>query len=64
MKSLLRQWGFPMGLLVVWMIAAAFTLDALNGMRLTLQSTQVQSQSTQVVRQPVAAGSVNPAPAS
>ena len=64
MMSLLREWGFPVGLLLVWTIAAAFTLHALNGMRSTLQSTLVPSQPTQVVRQPVAAGAVNAAPAS
>jgi hypothetical protein len=47
------------GLLLVWTVAAAFTLDALIGMHSTLQSTRVPSQSTQVVRQPIAAGPLN-----
>ena len=34
------------------------------GMRSTLQSTRVPSQSTQVERQPIAAGALNTAPAS
>jgi len=60
MMSLLREWGFPVGLLLVWTMAAAFTLHALGDM----QSTQVPSQSTQVVRQPAAARALNAAPAS
>jgi hypothetical protein len=64
MMSVLREWGFPVGLLLVWTIAAAFTLHALIGMQSTLQSTQVPPQSMQVVRQPAAAGAVNAAPAS
>jgi hypothetical protein len=59
MKSLLREWGFPVGLLLVWTIAAAFTVDALSGMHSTLQSTQVPLQSTQVVQQPLAAGALH-----
>jgi hypothetical protein len=60
MMSVLREWGFPVGLLLVWTMAAAFTLRALGDMR----STQVPSQSTQVVRQPVPARALNAAPAS
>ena len=59
MMSLLREWGFPVGLLLVWTVAAAFTVDALIGMHSTLQSTRVPSQSTPVVRQPIAAGPLN-----
>ncbi len=64
MMNLLREWGFPVGLLVTWTIAAAFTLYALGDMQATLQSTQVPSQSTQVERQPIAAGALRPAPGS
>jgi hypothetical protein len=37
MMKLLRQWGFPVGLLVLWAIAAAYTLNALAG----TESTQI-----------------------
>ena len=38
MMKLLRAWGFPVGLLTLWAIAAAYTLQALIGM----QSAQVR----------------------
>ncbi len=37
MRKLLREWGFPVGLLTLWAVAAAYTLHALVGM----QSTQL-----------------------
>jgi hypothetical protein len=41
MKKLLRNWGFPAGLLTLWALAAAYTLHALVGVQPTLQSTEV-----------------------
>ncbi len=63
MMNILRDWGFPVGLVLIWTIAVAFTLHALVDMQSTLQSTQVPSQSAQVERQPIAAGVLNTAPA-
>lgn len=37
MLKLMREWGFPVGLLALWGIAAVYTLHALVG----LQTTQV-----------------------
>jgi len=61
MLNRVREWGFPVGLLLVWAVAAAFTLSALVGMEKTLQATQAP-QSTQIVQTPVAAASTKPAP--
>jgi len=32
MMDRLREWGFPIGLLLAWAIAAVFTVSALVGM--------------------------------
>jgi hypothetical protein len=40
MMDRLREWGFPIGLLLVWAIAAAFTVSALVGMEATVERTQ------------------------
>jgi hypothetical protein len=37
LKNLMREWGFPVGLLTLWVVAAAYTLHSLVGM----QSSQV-----------------------
>jgi len=37
MLKLMREWGFPVGLLGLWGVVAAYTLHALVG----LQTTQV-----------------------
>jgi len=42
MMKLLREWGVPAGLLVLWAMAVAYTLNALVGMQSTLQSTQAR----------------------
>lgn len=48
MMNRLREWGVPVGFILLWVIAAAFTLRALIGMESTLQATQVPAQSTQI----------------
>lgn len=35
MRNLKRTWGFPVGLLALWGIAAAYTLHALVGLQTT-----------------------------
>lgn len=35
MMKILRQWGFPIGLLALWAIAVAYTVQALAGLRST-----------------------------
>src|SRR5712671_5825366 len=40
MMDRLREWGFPIGLLLVWAIAAVFTVSALVGMEGTVERTQ------------------------
>ena len=40
MMNRLREWGLPVGLLLLWGIAAAYTLSALIGMDARLQATQ------------------------
>ena len=32
LKRVMREWGFPVGLLTLWGIAAAYTVHALIGM--------------------------------
>jgi hypothetical protein len=56
MMERLREWGFPIGLLVVWAIAAAFTVSALVGMEATVERTQVPPQSMHMVAKPPATG--------
>ena len=41
MMKLLREWGFPVGLLMLWAIAIGYTLNALIGVQSTLESTQL-----------------------
>jgi hypothetical protein len=41
MKSLLRNWGFPVGLLALWTLVAAYTVHALTGVQPALQSTDL-----------------------
>jgi len=63
MMNRIREWGLPVGLLLLCAIAAAFTLRALIGMEVTLQATQVPPRSTQVDRH-VAANAQHVRPAS
>ena len=64
MMNHLREWGFSVGLLLLWAIAAAFTLRSLIGMEATLQATQVPPQSTQIMERQVAAEVRHTGPAS
>jgi hypothetical protein len=64
MMRQLREWGFPVGLLLLWAVAAAFTLRSLIGMGATLQETQVLPQSTQIMKRQVAAKVTHTGPAS
>jgi len=64
MMNHLREWGFPVGLLLVWAVAAAFTLSALVGMEATVQATQARPQSTQTMERQVAAKVHRTGPAS
>ena len=41
MMNRLREWGVPVGFMLLWAIATAFTLRALIGMEATLQATQI-----------------------
>jgi len=63
MMNRLREWGVPVGFILLWAIAAAFTLRALIGMESTLQATQ-GPQSTQITDRTVAAQVHNTSPAS
>src|SRR4051812_35074561 len=49
MMDRLREWGFPIGLLLVWAIAAVFTVSALVGMDATVKGTQSAPHLTHVV---------------
>jgi hypothetical protein len=49
MMDRLREWGFPIGLLLAWAIAAAFTVSALVGMEATVERTQSGPQATHLV---------------
>jgi len=51
----LREWGFPIGLLLAWAIAAVFTVSALVGMEAAVERAQVPPQSMHVVARPAAA---------
>jgi hypothetical protein len=64
MMNRVREWGVPVGFILLWVIAAAFTLRALIGMESTLQATQVPPQSTQVTDRPVVAHVHHTSPAS
>jgi hypothetical protein len=64
MMNRLREWGVPVGFILLWAVAAAFTLRALIGMEWTLQATQVPPQSTQITDRPVAAQVHHTSPAS
>jgi hypothetical protein len=64
MMNRLREWGVPVGFILLWAIAAAFTLRALIGMESTLQAAQVPPQSTQVADRPVVAHVQHTSPAS
>jgi len=64
MMNRLREWGLPVGLLLIWGIAAAYTLSALIGMDARLQATQVPPQSTQITERPVLADVHHPRPTS
>jgi hypothetical protein len=55
MMNRFREWGFPVGLLLLWGMAAAYTLSALIGMDARLQATQVPQQLTQITERPVLA---------
>jgi hypothetical protein len=50
----LREWGFPIGLLLLWTVAAVFTVYALVGMGMAVERTHVHSQSLHVVAKPAA----------
>ncbi len=56
----LREWMFPVVLLLFWTIAVGFTLYALAGLERSLESTRAASQSAYVVAKPTA----HPGPAS
>jgi hypothetical protein len=65
MMKHLRGWGFPVGLLMVWALAVAYTLYALGGMQSAVQSEQSTVQSAQVMAaDPVATEDPKPAHAS
>ena len=64
MMNYFREWGLPVGLLLVWAVAAAFTLSALVGMEATVQATHVPPQSTQIMERPVAGKVHHTGPAS
>jgi hypothetical protein len=67
MMKHLRGWGFPVGLLMVWALAVAYTLYALRGMGSAVQSEQSTVQSVQapvMAADPVATEEPNPAHAS
>jgi hypothetical protein len=64
MRERLREWGFPIGLLLLWTIAAVFTVYALVGMEMAVERTQAHSQSMQMVAKPVATTGPKAAPAS
>ncbi len=49
MMDHLREWGFPIGLLLAWAIAAVFTVSALVGMEATVKRTQSGPHLTHVV---------------
>jgi hypothetical protein len=53
----LREWGFPIGLLLAWAIAAVFTVSALVGMEATVERNQAPPQSMHTVaRSPATQG--------
>jgi hypothetical protein len=60
MMDRLREWGFPIGLLLVWAIAAVFTVSALVGMEATVERTLSAPRPTQLVAHAPAPG-VGPA---
>jgi hypothetical protein len=60
MKKLLRNWLFPVGLIALWIFAAAYTLHALAIVRPTLQATEVPA----MAGPPVATEVLNTAPPS
>ncbi len=64
MMKRLRGWGFPVGLLMVWALAVAYTLYALGGMASAVQSERSTVQSAQAPvmgADPVATEDPNPA---
>ncbi len=63
MMDRLREWGFPIGLLLAWAIAAVFTVSALVGMEASVERTQSEPHLTHVVAHPATHGS-KAAPAS
>ena len=63
MMDRLREWGFPIGLLLAWAIAAVFTVSALVGMEASVERTQSGPRLTHVVAHPATHGS-KAAPAS
>ncbi len=55
MMDRLREWGFPIGVLLFWAIAAVFTVSQLVGMEAAVERTQAPPQSMHVVaRRPAA----------
>jgi hypothetical protein len=52
MTKSVREWGFPVGLLLLWLIAMAFTMSALAGMDAAMEVTQVTSLSAPAAAAP------------
>ena len=50
----LHDWGFPICLLLLWTIAAVFTVYALIGMEAAWGQTQIPRQSMHVAAMPTA----------
>src|SRR6266850_2719673 len=63
MMDRLREWGFPIGLLLAWAIAAVFMVSALGGMEASVERTLSGPHLTHVVAHPATHGS-KAAPAS
>jgi len=59
----LREWGFPIGLLLVWAVAAVFTVSKLVGMEAAVERTQVPAASIHVVSARTASRAPRKAPA-
>jgi hypothetical protein len=61
MMKRLREWGFPIGLLTLWILVAAYTLHALTATRSTLQAAPESTEMPTMVGRPVAIEAQNPA---
>jgi hypothetical protein len=54
--TLLREWGFPIGLLTLWILVAAYTVHDLAGTRSALQSAAPQSAAPESTEMPTMVG--------